>query len=74
MMLSLEEAQSIYVDGVCFRGVVFMTVSNHFSRRKSFPVCIPFTESVEWAVCYNHTQLGLSQSLATRIVTITRHL
>lgn len=51
MMMSLEEAHSIYVDGVCFHGVVFMTVSNHFSRRKSFPVCIPFTEAVEWTVC-----------------------
>ena len=72
MMLSLEEAQSIYVDGVCFRGVVFMTVSNHFSRRKSFPVCIPFTESVEWAVCHYHTQLGLSQSHDTCSVTHTQ--
>lgn len=73
MMLSLEEAQSIYVDGVCFRGVVFMTVSNHFSRRKSFPVCIPFTESVEWTVCHYHTQLGLSRSHDTCSVTITCH-
>lgn len=47
MMTTFEEASTVYVDGVPFHGVVFMTVNNHyFSRRKSFPVCIPFVESV----------------------------